>query len=197
MQLANRQLPSQLRRSSRVRKVAAVLLAAYAVKKLSPYVWKRIQVRRARAHAQSTAWGDEMCHFSSRGTRPENMWAGLTSLPTPCTPHPTLRTLTEGRRRGAAGWRPPTLTPALARPRLRLTVLPACFQVSGRQQGVPPPLVPSAQTPVSTVTVSGGGPPGSALGHADVQDLLVHLRGCSGRSVFCRLASGGGWAERS
>lgn len=45
MQLTYQKLPAQLRRSSRVRKVAVVLLAAYAVKKLSPYLWKRIQVR--------------------------------------------------------------------------------------------------------------------------------------------------------
>ncbi|XP_053280810.1 ATP-binding cassette sub-family D member 1 [Pleuronectes platessa] len=32
-----------LRRSSRLKKLTAVLLAAYAVKKLSPYVWRRIQ----------------------------------------------------------------------------------------------------------------------------------------------------------
>lgn len=48
MQLTYEKLLSQLRRRSRVRKVAAVLLAAYAVKKLSPYVWRRIQVRRRR-----------------------------------------------------------------------------------------------------------------------------------------------------
>uniref|UniRef100_A0A3Q1J060 ABC transporter domain-containing protein n=1 Tax=Anabas testudineus TaxID=64144 RepID=A0A3Q1J060_ANATE len=33
-------LPAHLRRSSRFKKVMAVLLAAYAVRKLSPYVWK-------------------------------------------------------------------------------------------------------------------------------------------------------------
>lgn len=32
----------RLRRSSRLRKLTAVLLAAYAVKKLSPYIWRRI-----------------------------------------------------------------------------------------------------------------------------------------------------------
>lgn len=45
MQLANEKLPAQLRRSSRFRKMAAILIAAYAVKKLSPYVWRRLQVR--------------------------------------------------------------------------------------------------------------------------------------------------------
>lgn len=43
MQLAYQKLPAQLRRSSRLRKLTAVLLAAYAVKKLSPYVWRRLQ----------------------------------------------------------------------------------------------------------------------------------------------------------
>ncbi|XP_040009183.1 ATP-binding cassette sub-family D member 1 isoform X1 [Xiphias gladius] len=43
MQLTYQKLPADLRRSSRLRKLTAVLLAAYAVKKLSPYVWRRIQ----------------------------------------------------------------------------------------------------------------------------------------------------------
>lgn len=43
MQLAYEKLPAQLRRSSKLRKMAAVLLAAYAVKKLSPYVWRGLQ----------------------------------------------------------------------------------------------------------------------------------------------------------
>ncbi|XP_022619653.1 ATP-binding cassette sub-family D member 1-like isoform X2 [Seriola dumerili] len=43
MQLTYQKLPAQLRRSSRLRKLMAVLLAAYAVKKMSPYVWRRIQ----------------------------------------------------------------------------------------------------------------------------------------------------------
>ncbi|XP_060914373.1 ATP-binding cassette sub-family D member 1 [Labrus mixtus] len=43
MQLTIQKLPAQLRRSSKLRKLTAVLLAAYAVKKLSPYVWRRIQ----------------------------------------------------------------------------------------------------------------------------------------------------------
>ncbi|KAM7411145.1 hypothetical protein PAMA_021228 [Pampus argenteus] len=42
MQLTYQKLPAQLRRSSRLRKLTAVLLAAYAVKKLTPYVWRRI-----------------------------------------------------------------------------------------------------------------------------------------------------------
>lgn len=46
MQLTYQKLPAQLRRSSRFRKVMAVLLAAYTVRKLSPYVWRRIQVRQ-------------------------------------------------------------------------------------------------------------------------------------------------------
>uniref|UniRef100_A0A8C4H3Q3 ATP-binding cassette, sub-family D (ALD), member 1 n=1 Tax=Dicentrarchus labrax TaxID=13489 RepID=A0A8C4H3Q3_DICLA len=45
MQLTYEKWPAQLRRSSRLRKLTAVLLAAYAVKKLSPYVWRRVQVR--------------------------------------------------------------------------------------------------------------------------------------------------------
>ncbi|XP_026223467.1 ATP-binding cassette sub-family D member 1 isoform X2 [Anabas testudineus] len=43
MQLTYQKLPAHLRRSSRFKKVMAVLLAAYAVRKLSPYVWKSIQ----------------------------------------------------------------------------------------------------------------------------------------------------------
>ncbi|XP_051282648.1 ATP-binding cassette sub-family D member 1 [Dicentrarchus labrax] len=43
MQLTYEKWPAQLRRSSRLRKLTAVLLAAYAVKKLSPYVWRRVQ----------------------------------------------------------------------------------------------------------------------------------------------------------
>ncbi|XP_026188743.1 ATP-binding cassette sub-family D member 1 [Mastacembelus armatus] len=43
MLLTYQKLPAQLRRSSRLRKVTAVLLTAYAVKKLSPYIWSRIQ----------------------------------------------------------------------------------------------------------------------------------------------------------
>ncbi|XP_072222768.1 ATP-binding cassette sub-family D member 1 [Leuresthes tenuis] len=43
MQLTYEKLPAQLRRSSRLRKLTAILLAAYAVKKLSPYVWRRLQ----------------------------------------------------------------------------------------------------------------------------------------------------------
>ncbi|XP_019110203.1 ATP-binding cassette sub-family D member 1 isoform X2 [Larimichthys crocea] len=43
MQLTYQKLPTQLRRSSRLRKLMATLLAAYAVKRLSPYIWRRIQ----------------------------------------------------------------------------------------------------------------------------------------------------------
>lgn len=43
MQLAYEKLPAQLRRNSRLRKLTAIVLAAYAVKKLSPYVWRRLQ----------------------------------------------------------------------------------------------------------------------------------------------------------
>uniref|UniRef100_UPI0037E72E4F ATP-binding cassette sub-family D member 1 n=1 Tax=Semicossyphus pulcher TaxID=241346 RepID=UPI0037E72E4F len=43
MQLAYQKLPAQLRRSSKLRKLTAVLLAAYTIKKLSPYVWRRLQ----------------------------------------------------------------------------------------------------------------------------------------------------------
>ncbi|KAM3617433.1 uncharacterized protein V6R79_006126 [Siganus canaliculatus] len=47
MQLTYQKWPAQLRRSSRLRKVTALLLAAYAVRKLSPHVWRRIQRRGA------------------------------------------------------------------------------------------------------------------------------------------------------
>uniref|UniRef100_A0A668U3T0 ATP-binding cassette, sub-family D (ALD), member 1 n=1 Tax=Oreochromis aureus TaxID=47969 RepID=A0A668U3T0_OREAU len=47
MQLTYEKLPAQLRRSSRLRKLTAILLTAYAVKKLSPYVWRRLQRRAA------------------------------------------------------------------------------------------------------------------------------------------------------
>uniref|UniRef100_A0A671XLN3 ATP-binding cassette, sub-family D (ALD), member 1 n=1 Tax=Sparus aurata TaxID=8175 RepID=A0A671XLN3_SPAAU len=50
MQLTYQKLPVQLRRSSRLRKLTAVLLAAYAVKKLSPYVWRKIQRSAAGKH---------------------------------------------------------------------------------------------------------------------------------------------------
>ncbi|KAK2850945.1 hypothetical protein Q5P01_007221 [Channa striata] len=43
MQLHYQKLPAQLRWSSRLRKAAAVLLITYTVRKLSPYVWRRIQ----------------------------------------------------------------------------------------------------------------------------------------------------------
>ncbi|XP_041858924.1 ATP-binding cassette sub-family D member 1 isoform X2 [Melanotaenia boesemani] len=43
MQLTYEKLPAQLRRSFRLRKLTAVLLAAYTVRKLSPYIWRRLQ----------------------------------------------------------------------------------------------------------------------------------------------------------
>lgn len=43
MQLTYQKLLAQLRRRSRLRKLMAILLAAYAVKKLSPYIWRRLQ----------------------------------------------------------------------------------------------------------------------------------------------------------
>ncbi|KAM4571254.1 ATP-binding cassette sub-family D member 1 [Fundulus diaphanus] len=43
MQLAYQKLPAQLRRSSKLRKLTAILIAAYAIKKLSPYVWRGLQ----------------------------------------------------------------------------------------------------------------------------------------------------------
>ncbi|XP_042347982.1 ATP-binding cassette sub-family D member 1 [Plectropomus leopardus] len=43
MQLTYQTLPAQLRRSSRLRKLTAALLATYAIGKLSPYIWRRIQ----------------------------------------------------------------------------------------------------------------------------------------------------------
>lgn len=45
MQVAYEKMPAQLRRSSRLRKLSALLLAAYAVRRLSPYLWRRLQVR--------------------------------------------------------------------------------------------------------------------------------------------------------
>ncbi|CAN9515264.1 unnamed protein product [Ophioblennius macclurei] len=43
MELTYQKLRAQLRRSSRLRKLTAALLAAYAIKKLSPYIWRRLQ----------------------------------------------------------------------------------------------------------------------------------------------------------
>ncbi|XP_028308821.1 ATP-binding cassette sub-family D member 1 [Gouania willdenowi] len=43
MELTIQRLPTQLRRSSRLKKVAALLLAAYTIKKITPYVWRRLQ----------------------------------------------------------------------------------------------------------------------------------------------------------
>ncbi|XP_070825576.1 ATP-binding cassette sub-family D member 1 [Chaetodon trifascialis] len=43
MHLTYQKLPAQLRRSSRLQKLAVVLLATYTVKKLSPHIWRRIQ----------------------------------------------------------------------------------------------------------------------------------------------------------
>nr|ALU63348.1 ATP-binding cassette sub-family D member 1 [Oryzias melastigma] len=43
MQAAYEKMPAQLRRSSRLRKLSALLLAAYAVRRLSPYLWRRLQ----------------------------------------------------------------------------------------------------------------------------------------------------------
>ncbi|XP_068193011.1 ATP-binding cassette sub-family D member 1 [Antennarius striatus] len=43
MQLTYQKLPAQLRRSSKLRKLMAVLVTAYAIKRFSPYVWRRIQ----------------------------------------------------------------------------------------------------------------------------------------------------------
>ena len=61
-----------------------------------------------------------------------------------------------------------------------------CLQVSVSQQGLSPQTVSSVETFVSSVTMSRGRSVGSALCHSDVQDLPVHLRCCSGRSVpFC------------
>uniref|UniRef100_A0A8C5GK94 ATP-binding cassette sub-family D member 1-like n=1 Tax=Gouania willdenowi TaxID=441366 RepID=A0A8C5GK94_GOUWI len=44
MELTIQRLPTQLRRSSRLKKVAALLLAAYTIKKITPYVWRRLCV---------------------------------------------------------------------------------------------------------------------------------------------------------
>ncbi|XP_061549711.1 ATP-binding cassette sub-family D member 1 [Phycodurus eques] len=45
MQLTYQKLPAQLRRSLRLRHLAAALLATYGIKKLLPYVWRRTQGR--------------------------------------------------------------------------------------------------------------------------------------------------------
>ncbi|XP_061603887.1 ATP-binding cassette sub-family D member 1 isoform X2 [Phyllopteryx taeniolatus] len=45
MELTYQKLPAQLRRSLRLRRLAAALLATYAIKKLLPYVWRRTQGR--------------------------------------------------------------------------------------------------------------------------------------------------------
>ncbi|MED6278031.1 ATP-binding cassette sub- D member 1 [Characodon lateralis] len=49
MQLTYEDLPAQLRRSSKLRKLTAILIAGYAVKKLSPYVWRGLQRGAARS----------------------------------------------------------------------------------------------------------------------------------------------------
>lgn len=72
MQVTNQQLPAQLRRSSRVRKVAVVLLAAYAVKKLSPYLWRRLQVTHTHRLAHTQKNFNETGVF--RGLRLEKRW---------------------------------------------------------------------------------------------------------------------------
>lgn len=57
MELTYQTLPSQLRRSSRLKKLTVVLLAAYAVKKLAPYVWRR---QRSAPGGQQGAEGVSM-----------------------------------------------------------------------------------------------------------------------------------------
>ncbi|XP_077464501.1 ATP-binding cassette sub-family D member 1 [Stigmatopora argus] len=54
MQLTYQKLPAQLRRSPRLRRLAAALLTAYAVKKLLPYVWRRAQGRAKPAVCTSS-----------------------------------------------------------------------------------------------------------------------------------------------
>lgn len=49
MQAAYQKLPAQLRASSRLKKLTAALLTAYAVKKLSPLVWRRLQAAAGRS----------------------------------------------------------------------------------------------------------------------------------------------------
>ncbi len=53
MQLTYQKLPAQLRRSSGVKKLAVILLAAYAVKRLSPHVWRRIHVWYTHTHTHT------------------------------------------------------------------------------------------------------------------------------------------------
>ncbi|XP_013855376.1 ATP-binding cassette sub-family D member 1 [Austrofundulus limnaeus] len=50
MQLMCEKLPAPLRRTSRLRKLTAVLLAAYTLRKLSPYVWRGLQRSKAGRH---------------------------------------------------------------------------------------------------------------------------------------------------
>ncbi|XP_077583809.1 ATP-binding cassette sub-family D member 1 [Stigmatopora nigra] len=54
MQLTYQKLPAQLRRNPRLRRLAAALLTAYAVKKLLPYVWRRAQGRAKPAVCTSS-----------------------------------------------------------------------------------------------------------------------------------------------
>lgn len=76
MQLADQ----HLRQSSRGRKVAAVLLAAYAVRKLSPYLWKRLQVS---AQGSQGAQGAGLIKAvpSVQGNAPRNAVGGASERP--------------------------------------------------------------------------------------------------------------------
>ncbi|XP_068599938.1 ATP-binding cassette sub-family D member 1 [Brachionichthys hirsutus] len=47
-------LPAQLRRSSKLRKLMGVLVAAYAVRRVSPYVWRRVQRAAGKQLAESS-----------------------------------------------------------------------------------------------------------------------------------------------
>lgn len=58
-----------------------------------------------------------------------------------------------------------------------------CLQVSVSEPRLCPQTLSSVEAVVSTVTVSRDRPAGSALADSDVQNLPVHLRRCSGRSV--------------
>lgn len=106
MQLIYQNLPPQLRRGSRFRKVVAVVLAAYAVRKLSPFVWRKIQVRRRlRQHTHGNSTGTCGCiYFINRGVQQVNGLRMVHSFRGRSPPISVLwKTEMERRRRATAG----------------------------------------------------------------------------------------------
>ncbi|KAM9855599.1 ATP-binding cassette sub-family D member 1 [Aulostomus maculatus] len=67
MQLVYQKLPAQLRRSSRLRRLTTALLAAYAIRKIAPYVWKKLQKSAAGKELGGAKLpvGDANCSSSS------------------------------------------------------------------------------------------------------------------------------------